>query len=259
MRTFQFGYPVKEMIYKTIGSRNLILYIFEPEVQRDESAVILFLNGGSFHKGPQSPLQFQHQAKYFSTLGITTVCVDYRNGYDEGFTPLQAICDVKSAVRWIRKNADRLHIDRNKIVVCGASAGGYLAVSAIMFEHIDEDVDRTTPVPNACIIFAAVMDGVDIMRRRSPELLDIAEDISPLRHVKRCMPRTLWISGTADEVYHQNQEFINQMVHAGNDITFKSYKDMEHGFFNYGRHENKYFYETKIEIENFLKTLKYIE
>jgi len=259
MRTIEFAYPVKEITYKQIDSRNLILYVFEPEVQKDKNSVMLFLNGGSFHKGPQSPLQFQHQAKYFSTLGITAICVDYRNGYDEGFTPLQAICDVKSAVRWVRKHEDHLNIDRNKIVVCGASAGGYLAVSSIMFENIDDDSDLTDPIPNACIIFAAMMDGVDIMRRRCTELLDIAEDISPIHHVKRCLPRTLWINGTADEDYHQNKEFISQMVHAGNDIVFKTYNGMEHGFFNYGRHKNKYFHETKIEIENFLRTLNYLD
>lgn len=237
-----------------------MLYIFEPEFQADKRAAILFLNGGSFHKGPQSPLQFQHQAKYFSTLGITAICVDYRNGYDEGFTPLQAICDVKSAVRWIRNHEDLLHIDGQKIIVCGASAGGYLAVASIMFENInDDDSELTDSIPNACIIFAAMMDGIDIMRRRCPELLDIAEDISPLHHVKQCLPKMLWISGTADEDYHQNKAFINQMNHAGNEITLKTYEDMEHGFFNYGRHENKYFHETKKDMEHFLRTLKYLD
>jgi acetyl esterase/lipase len=235
------------------------LYVFEPEKREEKNAVILFLNGGSFHKGPLSPLQFQHQANYFSTLGVTAICTDYRNSYDEGFSPTQAICDTKSAVRWVRKHADQLGIDRNKIVVCGASAGGYMAIASLMFEDIDDDIDRMEEyVPNALIMFAAVMDGVDIMRRRFPELLEKAERLSPLHNIKSCLPQTLWICGTADIDYVQNKEFIEQMVQAGNKIEFKTYQDMEHGFFNYGKHENKYFHETKLDIENYLRSLEFI-
>lgn len=259
MRTITFDYEVKTYIYKSVGSRDLVLYTFEPEKDSDRQAVILFLNGGSFHKGPLSPAQFQHQAKHFASIGMTAICVDYRNGYDEGFTPIQAICDVKSAVRWVRRHEDLLRIDGRKIAVCGASAGGYLAVSSMMFESLNDDFDLTDSVPNACIIFAAVMDGVDIMRRKCPELSAIAEDLSPLHDVKRCMPRTLWISGTADEDYQQNKDFISRMVHAGNEIELKTYEDMEHGFFNYGRHGNRYYHETTQEIESFLRELQFID
>lgn len=259
MRLIQFEYPVRELDYKVVGTRKLKLYVFEPEVRVEKGAAILFFNGGSFHMGPLSPVQFQHQANYFSTLGITAICTDYRNSYDEGFSPIQAICDTKSAVRWVRKHADQLNIDKNKIIVCGASAGGYMAIASLMFKDIDDDSDRTEDyVPNALIMFAAVMDGIDIMRRRFPELIDIAEGLSPLHNIKLCLPQTLWICGTADVDYEQNKEFIDQMVQAGNNIVFKTYPDMEHGFFNYGKHQNKYFHETKLEIENYLRSLGFI-
>jgi acetyl esterase len=258
MRIVEFDYPVKQLIYKTVGDRNLILYVFEPENRGVNKPAILFLNGGSFHKGPLSPAQFQHQAKYFSSQGMIAICVDYRNGHDEGFTPIQAICDVKSAVRWVRKNSEELGIDQNKIVICGASAGGYIAVSSLMFQDIEDEFDSTDHTANALVIFAAGMDGVDIMERKCPALLDIAEELSPIHNVKLCLPPTLWMCGTADELFEQNKEFTKLMIEEGNNIVFKTYKDMEHGFFNYGRHENKYLHDTKIEIENFLKSLGYI-
>ncbi|WP_245640241.1 alpha/beta hydrolase [Paenibacillus dakarensis] len=106
MRAIEFEYPVRELDYKIVESRKLKLYVFEPEIREEKRAAILFFNGGSFHKGSLSPLQFQHQAHYFSTLGVTAICTDYRNSYDDGFSPIQAICDTKSAVRWVRKHAD---------------------------------------------------------------------------------------------------------------------------------------------------------
>lgn len=258
MRTIEFDYSPTQMTYKSVNHRDLSLYIFYPKVKGNHRPTILFFNGGSFKKGPRTPAQFQHQAKYFSTKGLVAICVDYRNGHDEGFTPVQAIADVKSAVRWVRRNHAELGVDPNKIIVCGASSGGYSAISSVMFPEIDDEVDETDHVPNELILFAAVMDGVDIMNRLFPELLDISESLSPIHHVKQCLPRTLWMCGTADEDYEQNKEFIGKMSEAGNHITFVIYEGMEHGFFNYGMHENIYFEKTKNEIENYLKGKGYI-
>lgn len=260
MRIVQFDLPMTELTYKVIGKRKLKLYLFESETPGNNRPAILFFNGGSFGTGPQTPAQFQHQANYFSSQGIAAICVDYRNGHDEGFSPVQAICDVKSAVRWVRINSADLGLDPNKIVMCGASAGGYIAVSSIMFQDLnDEDDNQSTDhIPNALVIFAAGMDGLDIMERRYPELLDRAVELSPIHNIKKCLPLTLWLCGTSDELYEQNKEFVKLMVDEGNEILFNTYEDMEHGFFNYGRHENKFFHETTCRIEDFLKSLKYI-
>ncbi|MDR9854686.1 alpha/beta hydrolase [Paenibacillus sp. VCA1] len=260
MRTIEFDYPLMQKTYKSAGHRDLSLYIFYPEEHSAESEkpAILFFNGGSFGKGPLTPAQFQHQAKYFSSIGLVAICVDYRNGHDEGFTPIQAICDVKSAVRWVRDHHAELGVNPNKIAVCGASAGGYITVSSHMFPEIDDEDNDTDHRANALIVFSAVMDGVDIMTRRYPELLDIAESLSPLHHIKPCLPPTLWMCGTADEDCEQDQAFTARMNEAGNEIRFLTYEGMEHGFFNYGRHENVYFEKTKREIEGYLREIHFL-
>jgi acetyl esterase len=260
MRVISFDYPVKEATYKVIGQRELKFYIFEPESPQQNKAAILFFIGGSFGKGPRTPADFQHQAKYLSSKGVVSICVDYRTGHDEGFTPIQAICDVKSAVRWLREHAADFGVDQHKIVVSGSSAGGYIAVSSIMFDHINDESDNqhTDHIPNALVIFCAGMDAVDIMARRYPHLLDQAQAISPYHNVKKCLPPTLWMCGTADDLYDQNREFVNRMTAAGNDITFIAFDDMEHVFFLYGRHGNKPFHDTNHRIEEFLKSMAFI-
>lgn len=178
MKQIRFDYEVGEVTFKLVGDRHLTLYTFEPSGQfTHPRPAILFFNGGSFKKDPKLPNQFQHQAHYFSTLGMLAICVDYRNGADEGFTPPQAISDVQSAVRYVRKNAIELGVDPNNIIVCGSSAGGYIIVSSIMFSNLDDEeapLKNVDHVPNELIIFSADMDGVDIMRRRYPELVDQA-------------------------------------------------------------------------------------
>ncbi|MFD2614989.1 alpha/beta hydrolase [Paenibacillus gansuensis] len=257
MRTIQFDFPVDEITYKVIGERQLKLNTFWPELRGLNRTAILFFNGGSFKKGPLTPAQFQHQARYFASIGIVSMCVDYRNGYDERFTPLQAISDAKSAVHWIRNHAEELGIHPDQIVMCGASAGGYTAVSSIMFKSImdDQSVDH---VPNALVVFAAGMDAVNISERLFPQLVEQAKDFSPIHRIQKCLPPTLWMCGTSDELFQQNSEFVTLMQQKGNDITFVSYEGMGHGFFNYGWHENKPYNETTQKIEEYLKTLRFM-
>ncbi|WP_235885410.1 alpha/beta hydrolase [Paenibacillus cymbidii] len=166
-----------------IGERKLTRYVFEPEIPGANRTAILFFNGGTFKKGPLTPAQFQQQARYFSMQGIVAICVDYRNGHDDGFVPMQAISDAKSAVHWVRSHAALLGVNPNRIVMCGASAGGYTAVSSIMFKGLNDD-ESTDCTPNALVIFAAGMDGVDIMGRLFPELLEQATELSPMHNIK---------------------------------------------------------------------------
>jgi acetyl esterase len=260
MKKIMFDYPVTEKVYKVVEGRNLKLYIFEPPSKQKDLPAILFFNGGSFKKDPKvTPVQFQHQADYFSSNHMVAICVDYRNGSDEGFLPTQAIYDVQSAVRWVRANSSDLGVDPNKIVVCGSSAGAYITVSSIMFDDLNDDYEYDNSknhVPNVLIIFSGVMDGVDIMKRRYPELLEKAMELSPIHNIKSCLPQTLWFCGTSDLDYEQNIEFIKLMKQEGNDITLKTFEGMEHGFFNYGRHQNEYFHITKLEIGKYLHSVK---
>ncbi|GIN58304.1 lipase [Lederbergia ruris] len=269
MRVPAFDFPVIEKTFKSIGTRDVKLYIFETAETKKKKAAILFFIGGSFKKNPQSPAIFQPQANYLTQLGMVAICVDYRAGHDEGFTPKQAIADAKSSVRWVRKHENELGVDPEKILMCGSSAGGYVCVSSIMFDHLNDDPhyhhQSRDHIPNALIIFGAGMDGVDIMQRRYPELAGQASEMSPFHNVKKVLPPTLWMCGTKEDtptipngLYAQNRTFVDRMVEAGNEIIFEEYEGMEHGFFKYGRHENKYFHKTNSRMEAFLKELGYI-
>ncbi|BFH62919.1 alpha/beta hydrolase [Paenibacillus azoreducens] len=259
MKNCKFDFPVLERVYKKTH-RDLYLYVFDRDAEAKHRPALLFFNGGSFKKNPITPIQFQHQANYFSGKGIVSICVDYRNGSDNDFTPIQAICDVKSSIRWVKDHYLELGIDPNRIIVCGASAGGYITISAFMFPEIEDEVNATNDYNvSELIIFAAGMDAIDIMTRLYPKLVQMSATISPKHNIKHCLPPTLWMCGTEDELYEQNKDFIKQMQEVGNEIRFLIYENMEHGFFNYGRHENTYFEKTKNDIEEYLKEKNYME
>lgn len=64
----------------------------------------------------------------FAARGFHTFVLRYSTGHDAaGFAPLQEISWV---IGYIRENAEKWHIDPEKIVSCGFSAGGHLALSS---------------------------------------------------------------------------------------------------------------------------------
>ena len=257
MRDYPFVFPVKEAVYKVIGGRKLRFFVFEPDTGGMDRTAVLFFIGGTFGKTPNTPADFQYHAAYLASKGYVAICVECRTGQDEGFTPIQAICDARSAVRRLRGHASEWGIDPQKIVVCASSSGGYTAVSAIMFDHLNDEGDdpAISPVPDALVIFAAGMDAVDITERLYPDLLPEARNISPYHNVKKCLPPTLWMIGTADPLFEQNRDFVKRMAAAGNDITWIAYEGMEHGFFRHGRHGDRPLDETRRRIAEFLKSI----
>lgn len=64
----------------------------------------------------------------FAARGFHTFVLRYSTGFDAaGFAPLEEISWV---IGYIRENAAQWHLDPQKIVTCGFSAGGHLAFSA---------------------------------------------------------------------------------------------------------------------------------
>lgn len=95
------------------------------ESQRLRSAIVV-IHGGGLIKGNKDLLN--KRLLSFAKRGYVTASVMYRLAPDNRFP--KAIEDVHLAVRFLKAHAQVLNIDPEKIVLSGASAGGYLAVMA---------------------------------------------------------------------------------------------------------------------------------
>ncbi|HYF80472.1 MAG TPA: alpha/beta hydrolase [Symbiobacteriaceae bacterium] len=101
----------------------LLMHIERPDpLPEKPMPVVIWLHGGGWYMGNASPTPNRFLAEH----GFFTASVEYRSSYESKF-PAQ-IHDVKAAVRWLRTNAEKLHIDPERIGVWGHSAGGHLAV-----------------------------------------------------------------------------------------------------------------------------------
>ena len=90
-----------------------------------QPAVAMF-HGGGHNTG--NPIEyFSRLGPRLASHGIVALGFQYRLGKVHGTTRLQASQDALSAIRWMDKNADKLGIDKQKIMTLGMSAGGHLA------------------------------------------------------------------------------------------------------------------------------------
>ena len=87
-------------------------------------AIIICPGGGYFNVAPR---EAEPVAKPYFAAGYNTFILKYSTGDKaKNFNPL---CQLASTIAHIRKFADKLNTAKDRIAVCGFSAGGHLAAS----------------------------------------------------------------------------------------------------------------------------------
>lgn len=273
-----FAYPPRMEgaaveVYKTAGDARLSLWIFHPpgHTAGARRAAIVFFFGGGWRSG--NPQQFEQQCRYLASRGMVAVAADYRVATRHGVKAVDCVRDAKSAIRWIRRNAGRLGIDPSRIAAAGGSAGGHLAAATGLvpgFEEPGEDAAISSR-PNALVLFnpAVVLAPVDGVR--APAALDPAairermgidpEAISPYHHIAKGAPPAIIFHGKADTTvpFVTVEAFTNKMTAAGNRCELVGYDGQPHGFFNYGRDDNRFYSDTLKKADHFLASLGYVK
>ena len=101
--------------------------------------------------------------EWFNSIGISAVVLEYRVA---PYKHPAEMSDVQRAIRYVRHNAEKYGIDKDKIAVMGFSAGGHLAASASVhydkkvYEPTDE-IDKESAKPDASILCYSVIDMGD--------------------------------------------------------------------------------------------------
>jgi acetyl esterase len=266
----QKNYPPKlegseAVTYKKTPQGELQLYIYRPgkNVKPTKSAIVFFFGGG-WKSG--SPKQFEQHCKYLAARGMVAITADYRVATRHNTKAKECVADAKSAIRWVRGHADELNIDVDRVVAGGGSAGGHLAACTGTIKGFDASTDdlKISAKPNAMALFnpavaLAPIDGKLLLRKEvGPTLpgrmgVDPIE-LSPIHHVAKGQPPTVIFHGKGDTtvLYKSVEGFEQRMKSAGNICVLHGYEDQPHGFFNYGRSENKYYNKTIEALDNFL-------
>lgn len=265
--------PTREVVFKTIKDVKLKLGIFEPEGLKatDSRPAIVFFFGGGWNQG--SPHQFYAHSKYLASRGMVAISAEYRVKSRHDVTPFECVTDGKSAIRWVRANADKLGIDPDRIAAGGGSAGGHVSACTGVIDGLDEP-DEDTSVsskPNALVLFNPVLvvpwrDESTMTDEQQERIMERfggrnPNGISPYHHVTPDDPPTIIFHGEADTTIpiRTARMFVEAMEKAGNRCELVAYEGKGHGFFNYGRDGGQAFYDTVRKADEFLTSLGYLQ
>jgi acetyl esterase len=251
-------------VYKKASSDDLYLYIFEPEghdAAKDKLPAIVFFFGGGWTSG--TPTQFEQHSRYLASRGMVAICADYRVNSRQKTSPKECVADGKSAIRWVRANAERLGIDPNRIAAGGGSAGGHVAATTGMVDGLDDPADKNASVSskaNALVLFNPVYENGPKGYGHS-RVKEWFPQISPAHNISKDDPPTIVFLGTKDNLIPVTtaEKFKADMEDAGLKSELHLYEGQQHGFFNEHKGGTENFLDTLRKTDAFLVGLGYLE
>ncbi len=247
--------------YKKTESRDLKISFMYPQNWNDKGdfPLIIFYHGGGWIGGNIN--QFDDYATYFAKRGTVCALVQYRLQKEDNADPFTSLADAKSAIRFLKTNAKKYHIDAKKIIAAGGSAGGQLAAACELvdgFNDAEDNRDINTKVA-ALVLFNPVIDngpnGYGYNR-----IGEKYKEFSPFHQKKTGMADALIMVGTNDKhiPVQTMKNFQEDVELSGGTCDLIFYEGAEHGFFNKGNADGLYYRQTRDEMEKFLRKRNFL-
>ncbi len=243
----------ERVLYKSTDQADLNLFVYKPvDFNKSQTySCIVFFHGGGWNSGDYK--QFERQSIYFASRGMVAFSVEYRIRNKHGTSPIEAMEDAKSAIRFIRSNAKLFSVNPNLIAAAGGSAGGHLAAVAgniDLFENPNEDLSVSSK-PNLLILYNPVLHF-----GRKWQWIKNPSDASPYENLKKGAPPTIILTGTEDKIVPVElvKNYKKRMESIGSRCDLILYEGAEHAFFNRGDD----FVDTVLQTDIFLKSNWYL-
>jgi len=244
----------KDIVYGTGGSKDLKLDLARPEQSSGLLPAIVYIHGGGWQGGNRE--MYGNDIQQAAKRGYVAVTVSYRltdpDAHGKAKHPFPAqVEDVKCAVRWLRANAEKYHVDPNRIGATGGSAGGHLSLmlgvlgESQKFEgngghpgvssRVQAVVNYFGPTDLTHLYSSSkrVAGILDVLLNGPPEQQSASyRAASPITYVSKDDPPILTVHGTADPVVPVDQatEFDAAMKKAGASHTLMLMEGEGHGF-----------------------------
>lgn len=257
-----------DIVYCSIGNRQLKLDIFQP-LKKDSvsAAAIIIIHGGGWRSGNRT----QHYPLAQKLAGIGYVCftTEYRLSTEALFPA--GIQDIQAAIRWVKLEAAACHVDTNKIVLLGFSAGGEMAAFAGATGNIDffGANDCNAGLSNAVNAVIDIDGTLSFVHPESGEGDDskktsaasywfgyskkenptLWKDASPLTWIGKQMPPTLFINSSEKRMHAGRADFTEVLNENNIYSEVHTFENSPHTFCLF----HPWFEATVEYIDGFLK------
>ncbi len=231
---------LRNLEYVKGGHERQKLDLYLPEKTDGALPVIVWIHGGGWRGGSKD----RCPAVPFVTKGYAVASINYRLSQHATF-PAQ-IEDCKAAIRWLRANASKYHLDPQRIGVWGASAGGHLVAllgttGNLKKWDVGDNKDQSSRVQAVVdwfgpTDFRSIKGGAEspvsqLLGGPVAENKEKAAQASPVTHVAKGDPPFLIMQGDMDPLVpaSQSEELAAALKKAGVEVTLKILKGAKHG------------------------------
>jgi dipeptidyl aminopeptidase/acylaminoacyl peptidase len=232
----QFGGP---------GGRDVHAFVYAPRNPRFSPAefecppYLLIVHGGPTAQA--SPV-LDLEVAYFTSRGIGVVAVDYGGSTGYGREYRRRLCgrwgvlDVEDVVAVARGLVERGQADRRKLLVRGASAGGWTVLAALTRTEVFAGGVSYYGVADLVGLAEDTHDFeahyVDGLVGPLPEARDVYEERSPLSHLNELHCPILLLQGTEDRIVPPKQAEMmrDAMARRGIAHAYIAFAGEQHGF-----------------------------
>lgn len=243
---------VHNISYVRDGHERQKLDLHLPAKCSTPSPLIVYIHGGAFMYGNK---ETELIPKHMRDKGYAIASLDYRLSGEATFPA--AIEDCKSAVRWLRANAEKYRLDQDRFVAWGESAGGHLAAMLGTMQDTKEfDVGEYLDISSgvqAVVDYYAPTDFLEMDKHAPPgsqlhnhsnspeskyiggtitEYPDKVKMANPLTYISSSTPPFFIAHGTDDHLvpFHQSELLATALRQANIPVTFHPVEEADHVF-----------------------------
>jgi acetyl esterase/lipase len=243
----------KDITYLEMGSWEGKLDIYSRQDTQEPQPTLIWIHGGSSMRGSK-------EYSLFSLLpylekGFNVINVEHR--YPGLTLAPAALQNSWCALNWIYQNAQEYNVDTTRLVISGASSGGWFAVASAMTRKFN-DWDGPCPGSEQPTVAAVVnwfgnwdledvLEGPNVKSyasgwvRNLPNPMEVAKSLSPIPFNGRAVP-SISIHGDADNIvpYTQSVRLHEALKLEGIAEELVTIQGGRHGRFSLAENEKAY-------------------
>jgi arylformamidase len=188
--------------------------------KRPNAPVGIFVHGGAWRNGAAA--EFTYLAEPFVDLGAHFVVLDFTNVDNAGGSLFPMVEQVRRAVGWVYRNAEKFGGDRNRLHLISHSSGSHLAGCTVTHDWAQDALPRD--ILKGATLSSGMYDLKPVRlskRSKYVQFTDVMEEeLSAMRHLDRLHTPLVVTYGTYEtpEFQRQTRDFAAAVKAAGKPI-----------------------------------------
>lgn len=223
------------------GPVRTLTYGFE---HTEKQPLLVDIHGGGFVMG-SAAMDDPFMMQFVENCGVKVVSIDYTLSPDVMFPVALEQC--YAVIRHIKEHTEELHVDGDRIMIMGHSAGGNfcaaiglmenkaskLGLKGIILDYPPTDIATDPfdkPMPKGCLPPQMCRQFNDAYCTPEEAKNPLVSSAFATEDMVKNFPATLVITAGKDSLSFETERLKDTMLHAGVDVTFRRFEDVIHGF-----------------------------